>query len=277
MISRRKNQIRIALTVLAGTLLFLWSAPSWSDGQIVKAGDEANVQFTCRLKSGDMVASSYSSVASDSRVRKSVIFVPRTADTPVPIVAGEPLRTSDPIPELGVEGEVVRQLSGVIVGLHVGEMQTRELTAAPMQEKKKSNYFVQIARVRQMAKEIRFTPDQYKFRAKKAAEVGQSFVIDPAVPGKVSSVTESGVVVRFSAHAGDKVETHFGEGTIKELPDHYEIVIDAHPGTLLLSGKFVGRITAVDDKLISIDYSNPFGSERLACDILVESVKPGSK
>ena len=120
---------------------------------------------------------------------------------------------------------------------------------------------------------MRFTPEQFKLRTGKTAEVGQVVVIDPALPGKVASVTKSEVVVGFPAHAGDKVATPLGEGTIKELPDHYEIVIDAHVEGLVRSGRLVGRIIAVDDQLISVDFSHPFGGEALLCDILVQSAK----
>jgi hypothetical protein len=243
----------------------------------VKPGDEANVHFTCRLKSGDVAASSYPSAAHDPKVHKSAIFVPRSTDAPLSIIAGEPDPASDSNKERGLEEEIIHQLSGVIVGLPVGESQTREIQTGRRQEKKKDDYFLQMARVRQRAKEMRFTPDEYKFRTGKAAEVGQPFVIDPAVPGRVSSVTASEVVVRFFAKGGDKVPTPFGEGTVKELSDRYEITIDAHPGSLVRSGGYVGIITGVDDRFISIDYSYPFGGEALLCDILVESVKPNTK
>ena len=82
--------------------------------------------------------------------------------------------------------------------------------------------------------------------------------------------------VQFTAHPGDKVATILGEGTIKELPDRYEIVIDAHPGDLVRAGRLIGRITAVDDQFITVDYSDPFGGEALSCNILVESIKQKS-
>jgi FKBP-type peptidyl-prolyl cis-trans isomerase 2 len=274
-ISRRKKQVRIIFAVLMSALLC--PAGSWSGGQTVKPGDQANVHFTCRLKNGEVAASSYPSVAVDPEFRKSAIFVPRTMDAPLSIVAGEPSPVSDSNEERGLEGEIVNQLSGAIVGLPIGERQTREIRAERRQERKKGDYFLQMARVRQRVKEMHLTPDEYKFRTGKAAEVGQTFVIDPAVPGKVSSVTESEVVVRFFAKAGEKVATPFGEGTVKELPDRYDIVIDARPGTLVRSGGYVGRITSVDERIIAIDYSHPFGGEALLCDTVVESAEPGTK
>ncbi len=277
MMSRWRGLSHVVPAIVMAGGLVLCPAGSWSGPQTVKPGDQATVHFTCRLKSGEVVASSYPSVAGDPTLRKSAIFTQRAINTPLSITAGEPVAASDSGEERGLEGEIVHQLSGAIVGLPVGERQTREIRAGRQKEEKKEEFFIRMARIRQRSKEMHFTPDEYRLRAGKAAEVGQPFVIDPAVPGKVSSVTASGVVVRFFAREGEKVATPFGEGTVRELSDRYEIVIDAHRDALVRSGGFVGRIASVDDRFIGIDYSHPFGGEALLCDVLVESAKPGAR
>ncbi|MGD0230324.1 MAG: hypothetical protein ABSC19_08195 [Syntrophorhabdales bacterium] len=258
-------------------LMLSCPVPSRSEGQSVRAGDEAAVHFTCRLKNGDLAASSYQSVAADPSLRKSAIFVPRTVNTPIAITAGQPCETPAPGQERSMEEEILARLSGAIVGMRTGEKQTREIKAERRPEQKKDEYFLKMARVRQRAKEMRFALEDYKSRTGRTPEVGQPFTIDPAVPGKVASVTKKEVVVRFSAEAGSRVATPLGKGTVKELADHYEITIDAHPGDLVRTGGLVGRVVGVDDRFISIDYGHPFGGEPLSCDILVEPVKPAVK
>jgi FKBP-type peptidyl-prolyl cis-trans isomerase 2 len=272
---RTVSRMSPALSVVA--VMLLWTPCLRAEALTVKAGDEANVHFTCRLKNGDIAASSYPSVAVDPKLHKSPIFVARTTGAPLLLVAGQPPSGPNQDQARGFEGEIIYQLSKAVVGLRVGEKQTREMAGERLQEKKKDDYHLQMARVRQRVKEMRLTPEQYKAQTGRAAEVGRPFVIDPAVPGEVSSVTESEVVIRFSAEAGEKVATPFGEGTVNELPDRYEIVIDARQGALVRSGGYVGRITAVDDKTITIDYSHPFGEESLLCDVLVESTAPRNK
>jgi len=270
MISKCRSLSRMLSAFVLCTTLLLSAPPSWSEPVLVKAGDRVNVHFTCRLKSGEVAASSYPAVATDEKVRKSAIFVPRTVDTPLSIVAASPALSDK---TRGLEDEILNQLSGAVIGMPVGEKQTREIKAERLMEEKKGDYVLQIARVRSRVKEMRFTPEEYKSRTGKAAELGRPFVIDPAVPGKVASLTPSEVVVRFFAHSGDKVATPFGEGIVRELPDRYEIVIDARPGALVRSGGLTGRITSVDDRFISLDYGHPFGGEALLCDVLVESVQ----
>jgi hypothetical protein len=124
---------------------------------------------------------------------------------------------------------------------------------------------------------MRFTPDGYEARTGNKPQVDQTFLIDETFPGKVESVTDKEVIVRLSPESRKEVVTPFGRGTIRELLDGYEIVIDARPGSLVRSGGFIGRITNVDDREITVDYTNPFGRETLVCDVLVESIKSASQ
>ena len=284
MLSDKNRRCRIFPAIIMAVLILCsgfscatYPVRSRSEGQSVKAGDGAAVHFTCRLKNGDVAASSYQSVADDHSLRKSALFARRTANTPLAVTAGKPYEIPAPGQERSMEGEILARLSEAIVGMRTGEKQTREIKAERRPEQKKDEYFLKIARVRERVKEMRFAPETYKSRTTKTPEVGQSFIIDPAVLGTVASVTEKEVVVRFSAKAGSRVVTPFGEGIVEELADHYKITIDARPGTLVRSGGLAGRITSVDDRFIGIDYGHPFGGEPLSCDILVESVKPIAK
>jgi FKBP-type peptidyl-prolyl cis-trans isomerase 2 len=277
MVSDKNWLYRVFPAIITAILILSSPVLSRSEGQSVKAGDEAAVHFTCRLKNGEIAASSYQSVTDDLSLRKSALLLRRTVNTPLAITAGKPYRTPGPGEERSMEGEILAQLSGVIVGMRTGEKQTREIRAERRPEQKKDEYFLKMALVRERAKEMRFTPEGYKSRTTRTPEVGQSFIMDPAVPGTVASVTEKEVVVRFSAKDGSRVATPFGEGIVKELPDRYEITIGAHPGALVRSGGLAGRIVSVDDRFISIDYGHPFGGEPLSCDILVESVKAAAK
>ena len=215
-------------------------------------------------------------MAENAALKKSPIFWRRAANTPITITAGNPSGSDTAAGQRGLEDEILYRLADPIVGFRTGEKKAIEIKADPRPEKTKGEYLLKVARVRQRVKEMRLSPGDYTARTGKPAEVGQPFTIDRAVPGKIASVTEKEVVITFTP-AGSKVTTPFGEGTVKELPDKYEITIDAHPGVLVRSGGYVGRIVSVDDRFITVDYSQPFGGEALSCDVLVESTKPGTK
>lgn len=163
------------------------------------------------------------------------------------------------------------------MGFTTGEKHTLEIKAQRGVEARRGESSVTLVRVRQRPKEIKLSPNEYKLRTGKDAAVGQDFTTEPYLPGRVESVDEKQVTVRFTAEDGKEVDTPFGKGTIRERPDRYEIVIDAHPGSLVRSGGMVGRITAVTDRGITVDYGHPLGGETLLCDVVVESVKPGNQ
>ena len=56
---------------------------------------------------------------------------------------------------------------------------------------------------------------------------------------------------------------------MEEAADRYLIAINAQTGNLVRSGGFVGRVIAVDEQLITVDYGHPFGGEPLLCDVQV--------
>ncbi len=258
----------LAVAVIPGAY-----ARAQSNGRLVMAGDRADIGFTCRLPNGEIAISSYKEVAQNPSLPKSRIFMPRDRSNPVPVTAGripEELRGS---PEKGFEGEVLGRLSRAIIGLPFGGKHSVDLVADRLPEGQKDEYFLKMARVRQRGKEMRFTPQEYRAKAGKDAEVGKELVIDPAIPGIIASVNEKEVVVRF-APSDREVNTPLGRGTVRELPDKYEIVINARPGDLVRSRGWIGRIVAVDDRYISIDYGHPFGGEALRCEVTVELTKP---
>jgi FKBP-type peptidyl-prolyl cis-trans isomerase 2 len=112
----------------------------------------------------------------------------------------------------------------------------------------------------------------YEYRSKQTAEVGQAYSYDPDFPGRVMAVSDQEVTIRFSATPGAVVETPFGPGRIREEGQDYKMDIDARKGASVRAGVMVGRISDVDDKVITVDFGNPFGGETLLCDVTVEKI-----
>jgi FKBP-type peptidyl-prolyl cis-trans isomerase 2 len=276
MVSQRRFLFLVSQVFTIGLALLFLPAGACPEGNAIRPGDRVGVHFTCKFRNGDVAVSSYESVADDPGVRKSPVFVRRKSGEPVRLTARTPGGAGDTGEERGFEDEVLFRLSGAITGLKPGERQTREISAERRPENRPGDYFLRVARVRQRQKEMRLTPEDYKLRTGRAPEKGQPFTIDPAVPGKVSSVTEKEAVITFTAVPGSKVATAFGEATIKESANQYQIVIDAQAGNLVRNTGYVGRIVGVDENFISIDYGHPFGGDPLLCDIqVVEQQGPG--
>ncbi len=240
----------------------------------VKPGDQADVHFTCRFKNGELVTSTYEGVPGDPSQPRSSIFVPRTTNTPLALTAGKKPVELQSTPVNGLEDEVVYHMTNAIVGMRTGDKKTLEIKADAVSSPNSGEYLIKMARVRYRPKEVKFTPEEYTAKSGKQPVPGDTYILDPALPGKVESVNDTEVVVHFAGKQGEQVDTPFGKGTVGETPDRYEIAIDARPGTLVRSGTMIGRIVNVDDRNITIDYGHPFGGEPLVCDVLIESVKP---
>lgn len=271
------NKASMGKAVVALFLLLMALDGSASAGSVreavvktVTVGSTAEVRFLCRLKTGEVVAATDRAVGQDPSVQKSPVFLLKDKDGPVSVIAAASLLHEGK--ELSFEDEILNRLAVSVVGMKQGERRTVELTAKDVPERTEFDYVVSVARIRERPKEMHIPFVEYRARTGKSPKKGQPFIFDPSIPGSIESITKDDVVIRFSARPGDVVQTPFGPGHIRETEKTYEIVINAKKGTLVRSGGFVGRISVVDEKSITIDYRNPFGGETLACDVTVEKV-----
>ena len=245
-----------------------------SPARLVRPGDLVDLRFLCRLQTGELVAATDPSAGQRTDVSKSPIYLMRDKDGPVTVAADIPLPlTEQPAgKELAFEDKIVNRLAGAITGMKEGERRTVSLTAKEAPERRSEDYVIRISRVRKREKEMRMPPSEYQARTGKSPEMGQPVVFDPAVPGRVETVTPDATVIRFSAQVGAVVPTPFGPGHIRETEKAYEIVIDAQKGALVRTVPLVGRIADVDETSITIDYRHPFGNETLACDVAIDRI-----
>ncbi|MBI5237027.1 MAG: hypothetical protein HY887_01200 [Deltaproteobacteria bacterium] len=265
---------RMQKAVLIMSMLLLSLAGCAGPGRvrIVQPGDGADIRFLCRLQTGEVVAATDKAVGQQTALPKSAVFLLRAQDGPVSVKAAAFLPEPSGEKEKPFEMEIIDRLAGAVVGMKEGESRTVELTAEELPERGQDDYFLRVARVRERSKEMRMTTGDYRYRTGKPPETGQPFVLDPAVQGRVETVTQEEVVILFSARPGDVVQTPFGPGRIRESEKAYEIEIDARKGDLVRTGPLVGRVAEVDEQFITIDYRHPFGGEKLICDTAVEKV-----
>jgi FKBP-type peptidyl-prolyl cis-trans isomerase 2 len=269
-------RVRGSKIVLVVWLLMPFLAACASAGKVtpeslgtVRPGSVADLHFSCRLQTGEVVAATDMALR-QTALPKSPVFLSKDKDGPVSVTAAVSLPPESK--DISFEEEIMDRLAVAVIGMKEGESRTVKLAAENLPERPKEDYVIRIARIRERPKEMRIPVAEYRARTGKSPEQGQVFSIDPAIPGRVESVTKDDVVILFHAKPGDVTLTPFGPGRIRETEKTYEIVIDAQKGSLVRSGGFVGRITGVDDNSITIDYRNPLGGETLSCDVMVEKV-----
>jgi FKBP-type peptidyl-prolyl cis-trans isomerase 2 len=236
---------------------------------IVEPGDKTGISYQCRLKSGEVVAAS-GSIPEDQSKSGILVMIKETG--PISVVA---VRPDEPLPkqEEAFDEAIRVRLARMVAGMKEGEKRQVEITAQDKQERDEEFYMARLTRVRTRPKALTMPVGDYAVRANKVPEVGQPFVIDPAFPGRVESVTEEAVTIRFSAPPDDVIETPYGRGRVYEDGENYKVDINAKEGSLVRTGSQVGRISHVDDKIIAVNYRHPFGGEALICDMTVHQVE----
>ena len=240
-------------------------------GPAIKMGDMVSVDYTCRVSSGEIAATTEAEIANNPDLAKAPMFALLREYGPVTLKAGQG-DTGDPGVADSMETGVSERLSEEILGLRPGEHRELEVTAKVPPELTGVERYVHMSLVRRRQKERNLTPEEYQTITGKEAEVGQEFIEDPAVPGKVVSVNDSEVRIVFSAVPGGKVETPFGPGVVREKEERYEIELHPQVGTVIRTGPLVARISEADDDYFTVAYGHPVGGEALTCGFTVESV-----
>ena len=260
-------------TILPLLLSTIAGCASSATERRVQPGDRVGVNFTCRLKDGALAASSYSEI-NNSLQPKSALFSQKNNGDAVVIEAGGEQASFSAAKRKSFEEEILSRLSGVVLGMEQGSETTREITAQRYASLRPEEQFVKIARVRKQPKELKMALARFRLLTRMEPAVGAVYTVDPALPGKVVGISGDEVLIRFAPSAPE-VQLPFGKGVIVEKEDHWEIDIQAVPGTLVRTGGLAGRISQVDADSITLDYGLPFAGEALECDLKVESVQPG--
>jgi FKBP-type peptidyl-prolyl cis-trans isomerase 2 len=235
-------------------------------------GDGVDIHFLCRFKNGELVADSKTVAGGGSKPEDLLQLSETGAISIVAVSPDEPLsqRLHRPAP---FDQELLERLSRNVTGMKQGENRQVELTAEMIPAENETAGFAWLSKVRTRAKVQTMTICEYRNITGKDPEKGGSIFIEPSFPGVVEWVNGDEVVIRFSATPGEVIETPFGPGLIREEGEYYKVDIDAREGSIVRTGAKIGRITRVDERVITVDYRHPFGYEELLCDVTVEKIR----
>lgn len=263
------KQWTLRLGAGVGLLLAAWAPLTAEDVTPVKPGDKILLDYTCRTADGALAFTTEEQSAGSARLSPMFAGGGRVFK-PVEVAA---MTTEDPRPAWAVGSPRILQwqLATKVAGMVPGERKTVGVEVPPLG---KGQNTIGMARVRMRPKTARITPDRYRHRMGEEPQVGRPYVVDPAIPGTVASVSDTEVVVRFQPEVGKKVQTPIGPGVIRDLDNRWGIEIQVEPGALVRTGEMVGRVRSVDERTIVLDYSHPFGGEALTCDVSVDSIQP---
>jgi FKBP-type peptidyl-prolyl cis-trans isomerase 2 len=237
----------------------------------IRKDEAVELRFTCRQPDGKVVASTEDEVARDPGVARSALFREKLNKSPIVVSAGAQVDPDEAKRSLiGYEGEIVARLTETLAGKQFGPLKMVEISAASSATRKGEAQAISYALVRSRPKLLKMTREECQQKFGSKPELGVKYLYDPDLPaGELTSLTDREALFTFTAQPGSQVVTPFGIATIRDAQDHYEIAIDARQGSLVRLANLVGRISAVDALSFTVDFSHPFGGEKLLCDLLL--------
>lgn len=265
---------------LAGCVSSGMVKPAQSNGpsgpgsvRLVQPGDSADIRYLCRLRSGEIAAST-DPVADNQSKSNLYVRQEKTGPVAVKAVSADGAAAADAayFQQRSPEDEIAYQLAHTIAGMKAGDKRTTEIKAEDAPARDAPKYIARLTRVRTRPKELRMSKSDYESKMRQSPEVGQVFDLEPDFPGRVGSVSGQEVTILFSATPGAVLPTPFGPGRIREEGPDYKIEIEARKGALVRAAEMAGRISGVDDRTITVDFGNAFGGEALMCDVTLEKI-----
>ena len=284
----------ILVAVFAGTFFLIGgcaTAPSLQDKEAtrqgVRLGEEVRIHYTCRLPSGDLVATNESEVAENPSVPKSRLFVPRGVYEPFVVLAGgipeSVARQREVTPWLnklkGLDAEIETRIAKGVVGLEPGERQEIEITSEIPEGLTMQERTVEFSRKKKIRfNKFRLTLDEFaeRFGGNEVPDVGRVIFPEAGAPLFVTvvAVDDDGVELQPSALDGGVVPGPVGPEVYHSKGDHlFERIPDVRPGDLVRAGPIAGRIVQMTDKKITVDHGHPFAGESFMCEVVAEPVK----
>ncbi len=162
-------------------------------------------------------------------------------------------------------------IAAEVVGLTPGEKLAVQFRAERREKDSKGQEnTIQINRVNYRPRDMEMAKSELLARTGKAPVEEQEVDLGEGMRAKVVSLSGDNAKLRVSASPEAQIQTPFGPGKVTEAPTDLKITIDARVGSLARTGPLVGRVAAVDDNSITLDYGHPFGGEELNCDVVVE-------
>jgi hypothetical protein len=252
-------------TVLLPVLFAVGCAAAPQARQVSAVGDPLRVALSCYQANGDLVVTTDKANADNAALKKSSLFFALKDYAPLSLKAGV-APEGEPV-TWGFMDELHACVAAAVPGMALGEQREIACKPALVAGREGAERFLSLARVRTRAKEQRVPRAEYVKRVGSEPVVGQPFTLDADFPGTVTEVTETEVLVSFQLPKNGLARTPFGMGAVREAGDRFQIELPLKTGDLVRSGPLAGRVSDMNETMLTIDYGYSFAGEPLRCRI----------
>lgn len=263
------------IVALILVLFYFYNCALCNNTPFVENGDRVEINYTCYLHNGEIVATTNDNIVNSDKFNKSRIFLSPDYFYPVTVIAGQLESIAEKNDFKIFEDEIKERLSKTIIGTKQGETYNFNLTASSIEGIDENERFFKMAKVRKRTKTKYLSQSRYmRMSGGNAPEIGSEIELEPGFTGKVKSIENRNILIAVSAQDGSNVPTPpFDKGIVHDRGNYYEVDITAKNGDLVRIGPYVGRVISIDDGLIISDFANPFGGETFKCKVDIEHIE----
>lgn len=245
---------------------------------IAKPGEYIQADYTCRLGDGGLVETTLPYIAGNDQLARSPIFYIHDSYSPYRFVVPEAPGTLQSKPFAPLEDRINVAIAHRINELPIGQSTKLTLQSSVIDNLPPKERYLQLAIKVKLprTKEIPIQEFEKRYGAA-AATPGAKIGADSNFPGIIREVKNDSIIVHYSSREGAKTKLALTSAFVKEFDDeNFEAKLDVHEGQLISRlGGMAGRVTAIDDKHVTIDFGQSFAGETLFCEVTTRRYTPG--
>jgi len=228
---------------------------------VVKTGDLVEINYTAFLETGEVVRTTWPSVADSPDTRKVDWYEAPQTYGPETIVVGE----KSSIPGLG----------DAVLGLGAGETKTVVLPPERAYGQTDVRRVKEYDRILSLPKTTEMSVEDYTKRYGGPPVLGRTDEYNPYVNGEVVAVGAKNATLALLPKA-EKDESEIGTTDVKVKEDTIELALTPRIGAPFRVGDRLGRIISAGPKKFTVDYNHPMAGKKLVLDVEVISLTKGS-
>jgi thioredoxin-related protein len=269
---RHKAGIANIFIAVAGlALLSSCAAKQQAAIRLVQPGDALAVNYTCRLTDDLSLAATTLGPVAQGETKKSLVYRPREKFVPIDIRVPDASAQAATNPAMGFEETLAVGIANTIAQAPMDRPVHLALSHPGYQGLEDRDRYLEIAA--EIVRDRRYTIGFQEF-AQRYKDVtpspGMTVGGDTDFPALIEGVQDETVTLYYSAKPGSLFPTGLGQGVVSEDGDKFRIRLPLQPGEIFRAGPLVGEVVKVDEKLITIDFSHPFGGRTLDCEVVAE-------
>ena len=229
---------------------------------IIEPGDFVVVNYTLRLKSGELILTSSAELAQDASVKKVAWFINPENYGPEQIIAERETRT--PELSLAVLGMTANQKKSVPIlpESGFGPIDPKRIKVYPLSKR--------------VPRKMDVTAEEFTTQFKKFPVIGQEVTLTPYYTSKVTAISEKTVTLEARVEKNKVVPGDFGDTLV--VLDGNDLVMTLSPkigAPFTVMGQN-GVITSADNGSFTVDFNHPGAGKALVMEVEVLSYQKAS-